>query len=172
MGGAETHRRDVGPRSPDDKLARVSHETIYKCLYVQTRGSLRADLHTCLSTKRGARKRRGSDNRRGVFSSVRNSPSPSGRRSRGSCVPGHWEGDLILGSTASGSAIGTLVERSTRFTICCTCPVITPRHRRRGHDRGDARASDTCGAPSPGTAAARWRTGNRSTRPQHSGVFL
>jgi len=63
---------------PDDKLARVSHETIYKCLYVQTRGSLRADLHTCLSTKRGARKRRGSDNRRGYLAAVRNSPSPSG----------------------------------------------------------------------------------------------
>jgi len=52
MGGAETHRRDVARDHPDDKLARVSHETIYKCLYVQTRGSLRADLHTCLSTKR------------------------------------------------------------------------------------------------------------------------
>jgi len=69
MGGARNSSPRCGPRSPDDKLARVSHETIYKCLYVQTRGSLRADLHTCLSTKRGARKRRGSDNRRGVFSS-------------------------------------------------------------------------------------------------------
>jgi len=102
---------------PDDKLARVSHETIYKCLYVQTRGSLRADLHTCLSTKRGARKRRGSDNRRGVFSSgeeftIAQRPAEAEDRA----VPGHWEGDLILGA-GHGSAIGTLVERSTRFTI-------------------------------------------------------
>ena len=44
---------------PDDKLMQVSHETIYQCLYVQTRGSLRADLHKCLSTKRSARKPRG-----------------------------------------------------------------------------------------------------------------
>ena len=55
---------------PDDRLSRVSHETIYKCLYVQTRGSLRADLHKCLSTKRTARKPRGrTDNRRGAYSS-------------------------------------------------------------------------------------------------------
>lgn len=47
---------------PDDKLARVRRETIYQCLYVQIRGSLRADLHKCVSTKRAARKRRGSDN--------------------------------------------------------------------------------------------------------------
>nr|WP_232067504.1 helix-turn-helix domain-containing protein [Mycobacterium marseillense] len=60
---------------PGDRLAQVSHETIYQCLYVQTRGSLRADLHKCLSTKRAARKHRGSDNRRGCLAPVRNSPS-------------------------------------------------------------------------------------------------
>ena len=52
----------------DDRLARVSHETIYKCLYVQGRGQLRADLNKCLSTKRAARKPRGSTERRGKFS--------------------------------------------------------------------------------------------------------
>ncbi|BBX65733.1 hypothetical protein MSAS_49070 [Mycobacterium saskatchewanense] len=67
----------------DDKLATVSHETIYQCLYVQTRGSLRADLHRCLSTKRSARKSRGHvDSRSGSTAAVRSSPSPSGRRSR------------------------------------------------------------------------------------------
>lgn len=101
---------------PGDRLARVSHETIYQNLYVQTRGSLRADLHKCLSTKRAARKHRGSDNRRGVFSSgeeftISDRPPDVADRA----VPGHWEGDLIVGP--NNSAIGTLVERSTRFTI-------------------------------------------------------
>jgi IS30 family transposase len=109
---------------PDDKLMRVSHETIYHCLYVQTRGSLRADLHKCLSTKRSARKPRGQrTTSRGVYSSgeefkISDRPAEADDRA----VPGHWEGDLILGSTASGSAIGTLVERATRFTILLHLP--------------------------------------------------
>ena len=108
---------------PDDRLARVSHETIYKCLYVQTRGSLRADLHQRLSTKRAARKPRGrTDNRRGVFSSgeefkISDRPAEAADRA----VPGHWEGDLILGPGGT-SAIGTLVERSTRFTMLLHLP--------------------------------------------------
>jgi IS30 family transposase len=78
---------------PDDRLARVSHETIYKCLYVQTRGSLRADLHKCLSTKRAARKSQGrADNRRGAYSSgeefkISDRPAEAADRA----VPGHWE---------------------------------------------------------------------------------
>jgi IS30 family transposase len=106
---------------PDDKLMQVSHETIYKCLYVQTRGQLRADLHKCLSTKRAARKTRGQTERRGKFNdafTIRDRPAEADDRA----VPGHWEGDLIIG-TNSGSAIGTLVERSTRFTILLHLPV-------------------------------------------------
>jgi IS30 family transposase len=106
---------------PDDRLARVSHETIYKCLYVQGRGQLRADLHKRLSTKRAARKSRGGPpERRGRFTDVitisKRPPEADDR-----AVPGHWEGDLIIGA-ASGSAIGTLVERSTRFTILLHLP--------------------------------------------------
>ncbi|WP_029112411.1 IS30 family transposase [Mycobacterium sp. URHB0044] len=105
---------------PGDKLAQVSHETIYKCLYVQGRGQLRADLNKCLSTKRAARKPRGHTERRGKFSDVITiSQRPAVVDDR--AVPGHWEGDLILG-TACGSAIGTLVERSTRFTILLHLP--------------------------------------------------
>jgi IS30 family transposase len=105
---------------PDDRLARVSHETIYKCLYVQGRGQLRADLNKCLSTKRAARKPRGSIERRGKFSDVITiSQRPAVVDDR--AVPGHWEGDLILG-TGCASAIGTLVERSTRFTILLHLP--------------------------------------------------
>lgn len=106
---------------PDDRLERVSHETIYQSLYVQTRGSLRADLHKSLSTKRSARKHQGSDNRRGVFSSgeeftISDRPPDVADRA----VPGHWEGDLIVGP--NNSAIGTLVERATRFTILLHLP--------------------------------------------------
>ena len=106
---------------PDDKLMQVSHETIYQCLYVQTRGSLRADLHKRLSTKRSVRKHRGPNTRRGVFSSgeeFRISDRPPEADDR--AVPGHWEGDLILG--LGSSAIGTLVERATRFTILLHLP--------------------------------------------------
>lgn len=105
---------------PDDKLARVSHETIYKCLYVQGRGHLRADLSKQLSTKRTARKTQGRAKRPGTFSDVFTiSERPAEAADR--AVPGHWEGDLILG-TGNTSAIGTLVERSTRFTILLHLP--------------------------------------------------
>jgi len=104
----------------DDRLARVSHETIYTCLYVQGRGQLRADLHKQLSTKRAARKPQGHSERRGKFHGVLTiSQRPAQVEDR--AVPGHWEGDLILG-TRGTSAIGTLVERSTRFTLLLHLP--------------------------------------------------
>ncbi|MCZ0732571.1 IS30 family transposase [Mycolicibacterium iranicum] len=106
----------------DDKLMQVSHETIYQCLYVQTRGQLRADLHKCLSTKRSSRSRRGYRGRTGVYDpdtifTISDRPAEADDRA----VPGHWEGDLILGAR-HGSAIGTLVERSTRFVILLHLP--------------------------------------------------
>nr|WP_226862949.1 IS30 family transposase [Mycolicibacterium baixiangningiae] len=113
---AEMLARDHG----DDRLARVSHETIYQCLYVQGRGHLRSDLSRCLSTRRGARKSRGRTERRGTFSDVITiSKRPAEVADR--AVPGHWEGDLIVG-LGHRSAIGTLVERSTRFTILLHLP--------------------------------------------------
>ena len=107
---------------PDDKLKQVSHETIYQCLYVQTRGQLRADLHKCLSTKRSSRKPRGAAGRTGVYApgavfTISDRPAEAADRA----VPGHWEGDLILGA-GQKSAIGTLVERSTRFTMLLHLP--------------------------------------------------
>ena len=104
-----------------DHAWRVSHETIYQCLYVQTRGLLRADLHQQLSLKRRARVSR---------TGTRRNPSPfkeaykiSERPAEADdrAVPGHWEGDLIVGKN-NGSAIGTLVERSSRFTILLHLP--------------------------------------------------
>ena len=106
---------------PDDRLNRVSHETIYKCLYVQARGSLRADLHGRLSTKRAARKPRARYISRGVYNGEEFTISDRPPEADDRAVPGHWEGDLILGA-AGTSAIGTLVERSTRFTVLLHLP--------------------------------------------------
>jgi IS30 family transposase len=106
---------------PPGSMGRVSHETIYQALYVQTRGTLRADLHKQLSLKRSARRCR-SGTQRGASpyrEAFKISQRPAEVEDR--AVPGHWEGDLILG-TANGSAVGTLVERSTRFTILLHLP--------------------------------------------------
>jgi IS30 family transposase len=107
---------------PDDAEMRVSHETIYQSIYVQGRGSLRRELHKCLRTGRALRKpQRRADQRRGRIPNMVNiSERPPEVDDR--AVPGHWEGDLILGSIASGSAIGTLVERSTRFVMLLHLP--------------------------------------------------
>lgn len=105
---------------PDDEEMRISHETIYRALYVQTRGVLRADLARQLSTKRTARRRRGSTRFSSPYrDAFRISERPAEVEDR--AVPGHWEGDLIVG-TASASAIGTLVERATRYTILLHLP--------------------------------------------------
>ena len=107
---------------PDDAEMRVSHETIYQSIYVQGKGNLRRELHTCLRTGRALRKpQRRPDQRRGrLRDMVSISERPPEVEDR--AVPGHWEGDLILGSTASGSTIGTLVERATRFTLLLHLP--------------------------------------------------
>jgi IS30 family transposase len=107
---------------PDDVEMRVSHETIYQSIYVQGKGNLRRELHTCLRTGRALRKpQRRPDERRGRIRDMVNiSERPPDVEDR--AVPGHWEGDLILGSTASGSAIGTVVERMTRFVMLLHLP--------------------------------------------------
>jgi IS30 family transposase len=106
---------------PKGSMDRVSHETIYQCLYVQTRGHLRADLHKQLSLKRAQRKTRGSRPRGGVRYTEAFTISDRPAEVEDRAVPGHWEGDLILG-TGNASAVGTLVERSTRFTILLHLP--------------------------------------------------
>ena len=107
-------------RFPDDQTMQVSHETIYQALYVQTRGRLRADLAQQLSLKRRARVPRTADRRKNspykeAFT-ISDRPAEVADRA----VPGHWEGDLIIG--CDGTAIGTLVERATRFTILLHLP--------------------------------------------------
>ena len=105
----------------DDHTARVSHETIYQALYVQTRGALRADLHRKLSLKRSHRTLRGTSRlgQSPYREAFKISERPAEVADR--AVPGHWEGDLIQGP-GNQSAIGTLVERTTRFTILLHLP--------------------------------------------------
>ena len=107
---------------PEDPEMWVSHETIYQSLYVQARGGLKRELTRHLRTGRSVRKpRRRADQRRERFAGmVMISDRPAEVEDR--AVPGHWEGDLILGSTESGSAVGTLVERMTRFTMLLHLP--------------------------------------------------
>jgi transposase, IS30 family len=106
---------------PDDLEMRVSHETIYQSLYVQGRGALRRELAGCLRTGRALRKpRRAAGERRGkIPDMVLISERPAEAEDR--AVPGHWEGDLILGR-GNRSAIGTLVERTTRFVMLLYLP--------------------------------------------------
>lgn len=106
---------------PDDPEMRVSDETIYKALYVQGRGELRRELTRHLRTGRTMRKpHRTTERRRFIHEMVNISERPKAVEDR--AIPGDWEGDLILGSTESGSAIGTLVERATGFVILLHLP--------------------------------------------------
>ena len=111
---------------PDDASMRVSHEAIYQSLYVQGRGALRRELTACLRTGRALRIPRGRVRGRGkgfVTDQVMISRRPAEAADR--AVPGHWEGDLILGLRSS--AIGTLVERSSRFTMLLHLPPMAGR---------------------------------------------
>ena len=106
---------------PDDGSMRISHEAIYQALYVQGRGALRRELSACLRTGRALRVPRARTRGRGkqfVTPEVMISQRPGEAEDR--AVPGHWEGDLILG--LGSSAIGTLVERTTRFTMLLHLP--------------------------------------------------
>ena len=108
---------------PDDESMRVSHEAIYQSLYVQGRGALRRELTACLRTGRALRaprNRTSRGNRSFVTDELLISERPAEVDDR--AVPGHWEGDLILG--VDRSAIGTLVERSSRFTMLLHLPPI------------------------------------------------
>jgi IS30 family transposase len=100
---------------PDDPRMHVSHETIYKSLFVQGRGELRRELTRCLRSGHvNRRSRLESDGRGKISDMVMISQRPAEVNDR--AVPGHWEGDLILGASGR-SAVGTLVERSTRFVL-------------------------------------------------------
>lgn len=106
---------------PDDETMRISHEAIYQALYIQGRGALRRELTACLRTGRTLRVPRArarATKKSFVDSHIMISERPAEADDR--AIPGHWEGDLILGLRSS--AIGTLVERTTRFTMLLRLP--------------------------------------------------
>ncbi len=111
---------------PGDSTMRISHEAIYQALYVQGRGALKRELTACLRTGRALRVLRTRTRGRGkalITPEVLISERPAEAADR--ALPGHWEGDLILG--LGSSAIGTLVERTTRFTMLLHLPPM-PGH--------------------------------------------
>lgn len=106
---------------PDDPSMRVSHETIYQSIYLYPRGGLKRELQACLRSGREVRRRRGRRETRGkIIGAV-----PIGQRppeAEGRLVPGHHEGDLVMGSAASNSAVGTIVERMTGYLTLLHLP--------------------------------------------------
>ncbi len=107
---------------PEDEHYHVSHETIYKSLYIQARGVLKKELQKCLRTKRMMRRAKNSTLKRGaqgrIIDAVSISERPASVEDR--AVPGHWEGDLIQGS--GNTFIATLVERHSRYVMLVKVP--------------------------------------------------
>src|SRR4030095_2976501 len=113
---AEDNRPAAALRALSDRVMRVSHETIYLSLFVQSRGALRRELQRCLRTGRAMRYPRakrlpqGRGQLRGTLHISQRPPEATDR-----AVPGHWEGDLVFGRRPS--AVGTLVERHSRYVV-------------------------------------------------------
>jgi IS30 family transposase len=107
---------------PDDPEMQVSHETIYQSLFVQSRGALRKELHSCLRTGRAMRRAKaytkGGVGQGQLSNMVMISERPAEVKDR--AVPGHWEGDLIFGKKMT--TVGTLVERHSRYVILLKLP--------------------------------------------------
>lgn len=116
---------------PEDLTMRISHEAIYQALYIQGRGALKREISACLRSGRALRLPRERARNRGksfISDALMISDRPAEIDDR--AVPGHWEGDLILG--LGSSAIGTLVERTTRFTMLLHLP------RMEGHGKANS----------------------------------
>ena len=147
---------------PGDPGMNVSHETIYQSLYVHPRGELKRELQAHLRRGRVMRHRRGrKENRGGIRGAVSIHDRPDEVESR--LVPGHHEGDLIKGSLASNSAVGTIVERTTGY--------LTLLHLQDGHSAGhvaDAVIRQMSGLPSWFAKTLTWDRGAEMT--EHAAI--
>ncbi|WP_394295633.1 IS30 family transposase [Nocardiopsis alkaliphila] len=144
---------------PDRPELHVCHETIYQALYVQARGGLRREVAAALRLGRTRRKsRHQAQQRRSRFAypMVMISERPAEVADR--AVPGHWEGDLIIGANGA-SAIGTLVERSTRYTMLVHLP-----HGRSAEQVADALAATVATLPAHLTRSVTWDQGSELGR--------
>jgi IS30 family transposase len=147
---------------PDDPSMRVSHETIYQSLYIYPRGELKKELKASLRTGRDKRRPRGRgpEARGKIVGAV-----PIGQRppeAEGRLVPGHHEGDLVMGSAASNSAIGTIVERMTGYLTLIPLP--------HGHTAGavaDAVITRMTEYPAWFTKTLTWDNGKEMARHQY-----
>ncbi len=146
---------------PGDTTMRISHEAIYQALYIQGRGALKRELTTCLRTGRALRVPHARSTGRGksfISPEIMISERPAEAADR--AVPGHWEGDLILG--LNSSAIGTLVERTTRFTLLLHLPPMV------GMERICVRRTDP---RSPDMAPKRFVMPLRTASPNSRAIF-
>lgn len=143
---------------PDRTDMRVTHETIYQALYLQGRGELRRELTRALRTGRARRRRRSNAGARTsrFDGMVMISERPAEVADR--AVPGHWEGDLIMGAQ-NRSAIGTLVERTTRYVML----LHLPNGHSAGHVR-DALAAAVSALPEHLTRSITWDQGSEMAR--------
>jgi transposase, IS30 family len=156
---------------PGDPAMRVSHESIYQSIYVYPRGGLKRELQVHLRSGRHARRRsgRGQETRGKIVAAV-----PIGQRpaeAQGRLVPGHHEGDLIMGSAASNSAVGTIVERTTGY--------LTLLHLPDGHRAGavaDAIIDRMTALPAWFTQTLTWDRGKELAQHQriteHTGIQI
>jgi IS30 family transposase len=142
---------------PDDATMQISHEAIYQSLYVQGRGELRRELTRCLRSGRAKRRPQGQSGRHiNIANMVMISERPAEVEDR--AVPGHWEGDLIIGAGGK-SAVGTLVERSTRFVLLLHLP---DDHGAEAVEEAMRRAITTL--PSELTRSVTWDQGSEMAR--------
>lgn len=143
---------------PDDEEMQISHETIYQGIYVYPRGQLTRELKACLRSKRTTRRRRGGRERRGTIPglvSIHDRPAEVADR----VIPGHHEGDLIMGSLASNSAVGTIVERVSGL--------LTLLHLPDGHTAdkvADAVITELSPLPAWFAKTLTWDRGREMTR--------
>jgi transposase, IS30 family len=150
-------------RFPDDPEMWVSTETIYQSLYVQSRGELRRELTRYLRTGRSLRKpgRQAGQRKNRIPDMVNIAQRPPEADERR--VPGHWEGDLLIGKR-NATAIATLVERASGFAMLVPLrDGYKPEHVAPALARKVPRCPTRCAVRSPGTKARRCATGSRST---------